>query len=123
MVRSLTLGRFGSLMQLQATYGLHPTSFIRRGYLAGDISANSQARWFQQFNGPRRNQLKALRSPYPLQPTGIASLLALLKSVDWTAPALARDLNVNEVAAVLDAWPFTMGITPVALQRPVSLVP
>lgn len=118
-IRSLDLSKFGTLMQLQRVWGLHPSSFIRRGYLAGDVTASAQTRWFQEFNGPRRNALKALRSPYPLQPTAIGALLSMMKSVGWTPATLARDLHVHvdELAAVLDGWPFTVGIAP-AQQRP-----
>ncbi|YAL82476.1 helix-turn-helix domain-containing protein [Dermacoccaceae bacterium W4C1] len=122
-VRSLDLSMFGTLMQLQRTWGLHPSSFIRRGYFAGDITASAQTRWFQEFNGARRNLLRNLRSPYPLQPTAIGALLTMMKSVGWTAATLARDLHVHvdELAAVLDGWPFTIGITPV--QQQPALIP
>lgn len=95
-------------MSLHATWGVHPKSFIRRGFLEGDISSASQSRWFRHLNGTHRNRMRTLRSPFPLQPTGIGSLLDLMKSVGWTAPSLARDLHVHvtELAAVLEALPF-----------------
>lgn len=119
-IRALHLSSFGALMHLQETWGLHPKAFIRRGYLAGDVTPGMQSRWFRQLNGTHRNQLRTLRSPYPLQPTGIGALLTLLKSVDWTAASLARALHVHvsELAAVLEAWPFPIGITPVPRSAP-----
>lgn len=114
-VRALHPGSFGALMSLHATWGVHPKSFIRRGFLEGDISSASQSRWFRHLNGTHRNRMRTLRSPFPLQPTGIGSLLDLMKSVGWTAPSLARDLHVHvtELAAVLEAWPFPLSLPPV----------
>lgn len=113
-IRGLDLGKFGTLVELQQAWGLHPKAFIRRGFLEGDISANAQSRWFRFLNGARRHQVESLRSPYPLKVTAIGALLHLLKTVDWTAPSLAGELHVHvsELAAVLDAWPFKVGITP-----------
>ena len=93
------------LLRLRATWGLHPTSFVQRAYLGGDLTERQRVAWFQTLKA-REAQINALPPVYPVKTLTLPGLLRGLHDVEYSPESLAVAVGFNhqELRDNVDGW-------------------
>lgn len=104
-VEGLVPSEMAKLTSLQREWGVHPNSFIQRGYLEGAFTENQRRNWFVNLNA-RKLIIDNTRCDYPIKPTAIGQLVANVFDLGWSEAQLSYALGgrPEELARDLDGW-------------------